>query len=41
MKAGGDVVLLRFPFSDQTQGKLRPAMLLAKVPGPHDAGWSA
>ncbi len=29
--AAGQVVLLPFPFSDLTQNKLRPALLLAKA----------
>jgi len=29
-------VLFRFPQADLTQGKLRPALLLGKLPGPYD-----
>lgn len=29
------VVLFRFPQTDQTAGKLRPALVIRKVPGPH------
>lgn len=29
------VVLFRFPHTNQTQGKLRPALVIRKVPGPH------
>jgi len=32
----GQVVLFRFPQTDQTLGKLRPALVLRKLPGPHD-----
>lgn len=31
----GQVVLFRFPQTDQTSGKLRPALILRKLPGPH------
>lgn len=34
MKAG-DVVLLRFPQADLSTGKLRPALVVAIVPGSH------
>ena len=30
------VVLFRFPRTNQTAGKLRPALVIRKVPGPHD-----
>jgi mRNA interferase MazF len=30
------VVLFRFPQTNQTAGKLRPALVIRKVPGPHD-----
>jgi mRNA interferase MazF len=30
------VVLFRFPQTNQTTGKLRPALVIRKVPGPHD-----
>ena len=29
-------MLFRFPQADLTQGKLRPALLLGKLPGPYD-----
>jgi len=32
----GQVVLFRFPQTDQTAGKLRPALVLRRLPGPHD-----
>ncbi len=32
----GSIVLFRFPQTDQTQGKLRPALVLRKLPGPYD-----
>ncbi|MBM3892531.1 MAG: type II toxin-antitoxin system PemK/MazF family toxin [Verrucomicrobia bacterium] len=32
----GQVVLFRFPQTDQSAGKLRPAIVLRKLPGPHD-----
>jgi mRNA interferase MazF len=32
----GDVLLARFPFSDLKGSKLRPAVVLARVPGKHD-----
>ena len=31
----GEVVLLRFPQEDLTEGKLRPALVLAIAPGQH------
>jgi mRNA interferase MazF len=30
------VVLFRFPQTNQATGKLRPALVIRKVPGPHD-----
>ena len=30
------VVLFRFPQTNQTTGKLRPALVIRKIPGPHD-----
>jgi mRNA interferase MazF len=36
MKRAGQVVLFRFPQTDLISGKLRPALLIEKVPGPHD-----
>lgn len=32
----GQVVLFRFPRTDQIPGKLRPALVLCKLPGPHN-----
>lgn len=32
----GQVVLFRFPQTDQTAGKLRPALVLRRCPGLHD-----
>jgi mRNA interferase MazF len=32
----GQVVLFRFPQTDRTGGKLRPALVLRKLPGPYD-----
>jgi len=32
----GQVVLFRFPQTNQTTGKLRPALVIRKVPGPHN-----
>lgn len=32
----GQVVLFRFPQTDQTSCKLRPALILRKLPGPHE-----
>lgn len=32
----GQVVLFPFPQTDQTTGKLRPALVLRRCPGPHD-----
>jgi mRNA interferase MazF len=34
--ARGDIVLGRFPFTDGRGTKLRPVLILARVPGPHD-----
>ena len=36
MPARGDIVLGRFPFTDGSGTKLRPVVVLAQVPGPHD-----
>ena len=30
------VVLFRFPQTSQTKGKLRPALVIRKIPGPHE-----
>jgi mRNA interferase MazF len=35
MPAPGQVVLFPFPKTDATPGKLRPALLLGKLPGRH------
>ena len=32
----GKVVLFRFPQTNQTGGKLRPALVIRDVPGPHE-----
>jgi mRNA interferase MazF len=32
----GQVVLFRFPHTSQAAGKLRPALIIRKVPGPHE-----
>lgn len=36
MKATGKVVLFRFLQTNLEEGKLRPALLLAKIPGEYD-----
>ena len=36
MKKAGQVVLFRFPQTDLDEGKLRPALLLGKLPGEYD-----
>ena len=36
MKTPGQVVVFRFPETDQSEGKLRPALLVSPVPGPFD-----
>ena len=36
MTARGDIVLAKFPFTDRQGAKLRPVLVLARVPGPHD-----
>jgi len=36
MKRAGQVVLFRFPRADLEEGKLRPALLLGKLPGEYD-----
>ena len=35
MKRAGQIVLFRFPQVDLQEGKLRPALLLGKLPGEH------
>ena len=32
----GQVVLFKFPQTDQGRGRLRPALVLRQLPGPHD-----
>jgi mRNA interferase MazF len=32
----GQIVLLRFPYADARGAKLRPALVLAPLPGPYD-----
>lgn len=36
MKRAGQTVLFNFPQTDFERGKLRPALLLARVPGDYD-----
>lgn len=36
MKRPGQVVLFRFPYTDLSEGKLRPALLLARLPGEYE-----
>jgi mRNA interferase MazF len=36
MKLAGQIVLFRFPQADLAEGKLRPALLLGKLPGDYD-----
>jgi mRNA interferase MazF len=36
MKEDGQVVVFRFPQTDLEEGKLRPALLLGKLPGKYD-----
>ena len=36
MKRPGQIVLFRFPQTDLAAGKLRPALLMARLPGRHD-----
>ncbi|MBI5651656.1 MAG: type II toxin-antitoxin system PemK/MazF family toxin [Chloroflexi bacterium] len=36
MRHAGQIVLFRFPQTDRTQGKLRPALLLERLPGQFD-----
>lgn len=36
MKKAGQVIVFRFPQTDLEEGKLRPALLLGKLPGEHD-----
>lgn len=32
----GQIVLFRFPYTDQREGKLRPALIVRQLPGAHD-----
>ena len=36
MKQAGQIVLFRFPHADLEEGKLRPALLLGRLPGEYD-----
>lgn len=36
MKQSGQIILFRFPQTDLTAGKLRPALLLGKLPADYD-----
>ena len=36
MIAEGQIVLFKFSHTDQTEGKLRPALVLRRLPGEHD-----
>lgn len=36
MKEPGQIIVFRFPQTNLQQGKLRPALLIAKVPGRFD-----
>ena len=36
MKEAGQVIVFRFPQTDLEEGKLRPALLLGKLPGNYD-----
>jgi len=36
MKQAGQIVLFRFPHTDLAEGRLRPALLLGKLPGEYD-----
>lgn len=36
MKKAGQVVVFHFPQADLDEGKLRPALLLGKLPGEYD-----
>ena len=35
MKAPGQIVLFRFPYANLIEGKIRPALLLGRLPGIH------
>jgi mRNA interferase MazF len=32
----GQIVLFRFPYADQKDGKLRPALVVRQLPGAYD-----
>jgi len=36
MRNAGDIILFRFPQADLNKGKLRPALLLGKLPGEYN-----
>jgi len=36
MIAKGQIVLFKFPHTDQTEGKLRPALVLRQLPGEYN-----
>ena len=36
MKQAGQIVVFRFPQTDLEEGKLRPALLLGRLPGEYD-----
>jgi mRNA interferase MazF len=36
MKLPGQIVLFRFPQADLISGKLRPALLIQRLPGPYE-----
>jgi mRNA interferase MazF len=36
MKRAGQIVTFRFPQTDMEEGKIRPALLLGRLPGKHD-----
>jgi mRNA interferase MazF len=36
MRQAGQIVIFRFPQTDLEEGKLRPALLLGKLPGEYD-----
>jgi len=36
MRQAGQIVLFRFPQTDLEEGKLRPALLLGRLPGEYD-----
>ncbi|MBI1880527.1 MAG: type II toxin-antitoxin system PemK/MazF family toxin [Chloroflexi bacterium] len=36
MKKSGQIILFQFPQTNMAQGKLRPGLLLGKLPGPYD-----